>query len=137
VFVLATYLAATDTGASENPLLRLRVDAGAVLAAVAFAAVHLSVLFVVARRTSDPRLAWTRTVLMQNAATLIGLFLMIFVAVFVGPVLGAVAAMLGWAKPVDAGLIVCVAGIRLALALLLTRMPEREVRDIAGQPYLD
>jgi hypothetical protein len=138
VFVVATYLAAKGGGSSGVEMwAQLRVDGEAALAAVGLAAVHLSVLFFVARRTTDPKLAWARMVLMQNAATLIGLFIMIFVAVFAGPVLGVVAKMMGLTRPVDAALIVCMAGIRLALALLLTRMPEREARDIAGQPYLD
>ena len=138
VFVIATYMAATDDGREGNPLARLHVEVDAVKSAVAFAAVHMSVLYLLARNSADPKLAWTRSVLMQNAATFIGLFFMIFVAAFAGPLVGGAAEMLGYTRsPVDAALIVCMAALRLSLALLLSRMPEREVRDISRTPYVD
>ena len=139
VFVVATYLAVTNRGgeSATDVWQRLDFDADAVKAAIAFAALHLSVLYVLARRQPEPRYAWTKTVLMQNAATFIGLFFMIFVAAFVGIAAAGVAELLGFANPADTALIVCVALLRLALCLLLTRMPEREAREIAGQPYVD
>jgi hypothetical protein len=139
VFVVATYFVATGHGSGTwgNPFASLRFDVDAVKVAVAFAALHLSVLYVVARRQPHPRLAWTKSVSMQNAATLLGLFFMIFVAAFAGPVVAGVAETMGWPNPTDAALIVCVAALRLSLALLLTRMPEREVREIASTPYVD
>ena len=138
VFVIATYLAATDRGGEAADVWhRLDFDLDAVKAAIAFAAVHLSVLYVLARRQPDPRYAWTKAVLMQNAATFIGLFFMIFVAAFAGILVAGAAELLGFANPADTALIVCMAALRLALCLFLTRMPEREAREIAGQPYVD
>ena len=140
VFVVATYLVATDQGqdaAGGNPFERLRFDLDAVKLAVAFAAVHLSVLYLMARSQPDPRLAWTKSVSMQSAATFLALFFMIFVAAFAGPMVAGVAEIMSWPNPTDAALIVCVAALRLSLALLLTRMPEREVRQIASTPYVD
>lgn len=138
VFVIATYLAATDRGGEAAEVWQgLDFDIDAVKAAIAFAVLHLSVLYVLARRDPEPRYAWTRSVLMQNGATLVALFLMIFVAAFAGILVAGAADLLGVANPADTALILCVAALRLGLALLLTRMPAHEARDIAGQPYAD
>ena len=76
-------------------------------------------------------MAWASTVLIQNAATLVTLLLMIFVAGF------AAAALQGTALPVDALFLTATAALRTFFAVLVSRMPEHEMRDMARQPYVD
>lgn len=138
VFVFATYSAASGTKLDDAGLWKnLGVGMGAVKAAVAFAAVHVAVLYALARRAKDPRVAWAKSVLMQNGATLVMLFFIIFIAVFAAPLLIGAAYLVGVEASPDRVLIVLAAAVRLFFALLLTRMPERELLDIARAPYID
>lgn len=138
IFVFATYSAASGTQLDDAGLWEsLGLGMGAVKAAVAFAVAHVALLYVLARRTKDPRVAWTKSVLMQNGATLVMLFFIIFIAVFAAPLILGAAHVAGIEVSPDAVLIVLAAAVRLFFALLLTRMPERELLDIARTPYVD
>ena len=138
VFVLATYAIARGGMQSPADLMEaVRLERDAAGASAAFAAAHTGVLYFIARRAPDPKFAWARSVLVQNAATFVTMLLMIFVAAFAGAALSGVAEWWNSTAPIDAALIVLTAGMRLFFALLVSRMPEREMRDIAHQPYID
>ena len=94
------------------------------LASAGLAVLRLAWLYVLARRAPEPKVAWASTVLIQNAATLVTLLLMIFVAGF------AAAALQGTALPVDALFLTATAALRTFFA-------EHEMRDMARQPYVD
>lgn len=140
IFVVATYVVATAGGGQQIE------DIGALLAAdaaasvrwsVAFAALSVATRYVMARRGVDPKFAWTRSVLAQNGATLVAMFLLIFAVPMLGMAIGGIVELTGVALPLEAALVVLAAAMRLFFALLITRMPEHEMRDIARQPYVD
>lgn len=139
VFVVLTYAMGTQHGnaAADFPAV-LPDDANGTLRwSIAFAVVSIMARYFIARRAPDPKFAWARAVLVQNAATFVTLLLMIFVAAFAGATLQEAADLFDIQAPLDAALIVVTAGMRLFFALLVSRMPEREMRDIAHRPYAD
>ena len=139
-FVVATYTVARQGGGGTELHVHdvLPDDTGGALRwSIAFAALSIAVRYLLARREPDPKFAWARSVLVQNAATFVTLLLMIFVAAFAGAAIGGVAELAGVEAPIDTLLILVTAGMRLFFALLVSRMPEREMRSMAQQPYID
>lgn len=141
IFVLIAYgeLIRADgqdaSGAVVEAILAL--DDDVLLWGLAVSAVHLSALALVARLSPRPRLAWVQMAILNAGITVIWLFLLIPVGFLAAGMLGGTTRTSVPAASFDAGLILFAVALRFALALLLSRLPARDLEQIAANPYVD
>ena len=107
------------------------------LYALAYTALHLVAMAVYARTRPQPRKEWVRLATMQGATTFLSLFGLIFGAIFVG--LFAIEFLRLFMPDIDGGsvLVLLAVLIRFGIALLVSRMPEKDLDQIAAKPYVD
>ena len=115
----------------------LDLDPVILLYALAYTALHLVAMAIYARTRPQPRKEWVRLATTQGATTFVALFLLIFAAIFLGV---AVVNVLRWILPgIDSGdvLVLFAVVLRFGIALLVSRMPEKDLDEIAAKPYVD
>ncbi len=141
IFVVVTYGVAAE-GDSGNALAAgIRGLAGfrgaAAWWALFYVAIHIAIALWLALAAPDPRRAWAQSMLMEGGTTFVAMFLMVFVAIFVGAPLVAGLRIIGLA--VDAGTVLAtlMVALRFVLALVVATMPPHERDAIAADPYVD
>ncbi len=140
-FIVVTYGVAAegDSGyalaAGVQGLTRLRGAAGGW--ALLYVVIHVAVSLMQAFATPDPRRAWAQSMLMEGGTTFVALFLMVFVAMFVGAPIVAGLAIIGVDADASVVLGSLMIALRFALALVVATMPASEMDAIAADPYID
>jgi hypothetical protein len=139
-FVLVTYgVARKDElvgAAADSPFGLLQLDLDLLRWTAIYTVLHLGAMLVYARTRPQPRLEWARLALTLGAVTFIAIFVLIFVVAFLGaPAVEAVRWLVGTDVPGDRVLCAIAVLVRLGFALLMSRMPEHDLKQIAAQPY--
>ena len=131
IFQVAAYAGAG--GFAQGPV----VDLPGVGALVALICVRLLVVVAMARRSGDARLYWTREALKRGGVLATAMFLSIFLCFIPGVLL---AGLLRLVAP-DVAADVAIGGVLLlvigAAACLMSTMDDKELADIARDPYID
>lgn len=142
-FVLVTYgVARVEGGGSEDYPLPVAlaslaaIDTGALAWAFGYMVLHLSASLWLAFSSPDPRLAWAKSTLSEGGTTFVGMFLMIFVAIFVATPFAAALVRLGFAVDIDILLACLMVALRTVLALVMATVSERETAAMAANPFL-
>jgi hypothetical protein len=140
-FLTVTYgVAAGRHGEAALPLAldSLRdVDPLAIAWAAAYIAGSLGVGLWQALRSTDPRLAWTKSQLGRGGATFVAMFFMVFVAIFAGRPLLGFARAAGVPLDTDALLGVLMVAVRYVTALIVSTFSEADWKELAAEPYAD
>jgi hypothetical protein len=142
LFVVLTYGVANEgelTGdAAESPFGLLQFDASLLQWTLGFSFVHLGTMFLYARTRPDPRLEWARMALMQSAVTFLAIFFSIFVVAFAGPFAIAALRHVADAQTIPGDQVLCAlaVAVRLGFALLMSRMPDKDIQGVARNPYV-
>ncbi len=110
---------------------------GALAWAVLASAVHIAVLAIQARRSPQPRIAWVQLAIMNGGITVVWLLLLIPLPLLLGSLLVELSVTIASHAPRDTLLVLAALALRLAPALLVTRMPAKDIESIAGNPYVD
>jgi hypothetical protein len=121
----------------EASIDSLGLDAGTALWVVCIAALHLAALRWQAHRNPDPRRQWARLALVQGAINLFTVFGLIFVGTVAALVIVPLLMALDPPWRPDAPLVLVAVGLRYSIALLMSRMTEAELAEIATDPYID
>ena len=114
-----------------------RIDATAIGWMLGAMVLHLGVLVWRSRSSADPQREWAGLALTQGAATLVTLLLLAMGMFLLGPLLAQAGAAMAGERGAHLLLALPVVALRCFFALLVSRMPERELQGIARQPYLD
>lgn len=140
-FVFVTYGVATvgEEGEALDAAVRAlqTMDRSVFGYALIYTALHLVAMAVYARTRPQPRKEWVKLATMQGATTFVALLGLIFLAVFLAA--GALE-MVSWVAPEIKGDHVLAAFavlLRFAVAVLVSRMPDRDLEAIAAKPYVD
>jgi hypothetical protein len=116
---------------------RVRLESWSVLSAAALLALRLAIAARSAKQSVDPKLAWTKAALVRGAVVVIGMFLGVFACFLVGlPLAGALQLLAPDVAP-DVGLGVVLLATQIVLVAVLSTMSDAELREIAGNPYID
>jgi hypothetical protein len=131
IFHIAAYVGAG--GFARGPV----IDLPGVGALAALIVVRLLVVAAFARRSGDARLAWTREALQRGGVLATAMFLSIFLCFIPGVPLAALLLLVAPEVAAD----VAIGGVLLlvigAAACLMSTMDDRELADIARNPYID
>lgn len=140
-FVFVTYGVAVEGDSGEAGMAGVRalsgVDRVQMLWGLGFSAAHLSAMLLYARSRPQPRKEWARLALMQNAATFVALFCLIFVVAFLGPFIVGAVRLVAPEVAGDSVLVLLAALVRFGFALLVSRMPDKDLDEVAAKPYVD
>ena len=90
-----------------------------------------------ARTAPDPRLHWAGAALMRGGALVVGSLLAAFTCFLGGIPLAGLLALVVPERAPDLGIGFVFLATTGIMAIILSTMSERELADIAGQPYLD
>lgn len=112
-----------------------RLDLADISWALGYLLVHVAISLHSARTSPEPRVTWASNNLAEGGATFLALFFMVFVAFFVGRPIVAGLAWLGWSIDVDALLSSLMVLVRYLLMLIMTLIPDSEIKSIANNPY--
>lgn len=142
-FVIVTYgVAKVEGGGVEGYALPVAlevlagVESEAIIWAVAYVVLHLSVSLWLALSSPDPRLAWAKSTLSEGGTTFVAMLLMIFVAIFIATPIGAGLGWIGLTVDIDVVLACLMVAVRSVLALVMASMSEQETAAMAANPYL-
>ncbi len=131
IFILACYAGAG--GFANGPM----PDAQSLLGVILLVAVRGGLLLLEARASPDPRLHWARSALMRGGALIVGSFLAAFTCFLLGVPLAQAMALVWPSHAAD----LAIASVYLittgVLTCILSTMSEREIAEIAGNPYID
>lgn len=138
-FAVVSYGVASE-GDSGNALefgLRAytRLNSSDIGWAFGYLIVHVALSLRSALTSPDPRATWASNNLAEGAATILALFFMVFVTVFVGRPIVAGLAWLGWSIDVDVLLSSLMVLVRYMLMLIGSLIPDSEMKSIANNPY--
>ncbi|HVF35315.1 MAG TPA: hypothetical protein VND91_08325 [Candidatus Saccharimonadia bacterium] len=139
LFLALTY--GTVSGQRDGNALAFSVDALASVDAkgyalgIGYVLVHALVALQVARASADPQRAWVNGMIADGTATLMAMFLMVFVGLLLGSVIVEGFSRLG--AGVDAGAVlgILMVGVRFLVALVVAAMPSESIDAIAANPY--
>jgi len=139
-FLVVTFGIASE-GESGNALAvgvaGLRdLTGGTALWMLAYIVVHLGVALWQAFQSTDPRRIWAQQTLAGSATTFIAMFLMVFVAAFLGIPMSTGLRSMGVELDASALLGALMVLLRFGLALVVATMPAKELDAIAANPYL-
>ena len=137
VFVVATYAAAHGESGGVGIDRLIQLEWSLLAWAFGYSALHLGGMLVYASTQPQPRKAWARLALTQGAVTFIALFCTIFVAAFIGTWLAPMVRIYWPAVQVGDVLVLLAVLVRLGFAILMSHIPERELDEIADNPYVD
>ena len=130
VFLFASYAA----GGFRNGL-KIEPIGFAVLAVLV--AVRLSILAWQASRSAEPRLVWAREALRRGAVICISFFLACFACFIPGLLVVLLLSPLMPDVAADLGLGAVLLLVHGGLALVMSTMSDKELAEIADQPYLE
>ena len=140
-FVFVTYGVASvgDQGEPMQASMEAleAMDRSVFVYALAYTTLHLVAMAIYARTRPQPRKEWVKLATMQGATTFIALLGLIFLAFILA---AGVLEMVSWVSPeikVDHVLALFAVLLRFAIALLVSRMPEKDLEEIAAKPYVD
>jgi F0F1-type ATP synthase membrane subunit a len=111
-------------------------DRTAALWSIGYIVVHLAFALQQALRSADPRGSWKKNVLADGGVTFVAMFLMVFVAIFVGAPLVKGLAVVG--VDVDASLVLATLMVllRFVLSLVGAAISQQEMAAISRNPDL-
>ncbi|MEZ5520627.1 MAG: hypothetical protein R3F08_04005 [Dokdonella sp.] len=112
-----------------------RLDWTDIAWALAYLVLHVAISLRTAMTSADPRATWAQNKLAEGGATFLALFFMVFVALFVGRPIVVGLAVLGSHVDVDALLSGLMVLVRYVLMLIVSLIPESEMKSIARNPY--
>ncbi len=114
-------------------------DADLLLWAAIYSAAHMLAMFVHARRSARPRIVWSENVLLNGAATVIAVLLLIpFTPAFASTLLSALQGRVHiTVATVDQILIALLVLLHFGSALLLNKLPQSVRHEIADTPYTE
>lgn len=138
IFILVGYAVGRsgDNHAMVADLMGLRdVGIADAMWALAYLILGFSISIRTAIRSTSPRKSWAMSNLKGGGATFISLFLMVFVALFVGKPIIAGLAWPGLMIDVDALLSTLMVIVRYVLALVMSTMSESEMDAILQAPH--
>jgi hypothetical protein len=139
-FVLVTYGIAAEGDSGYAGLAAWQALRGTapseLLWAALYLVVHITAALVLAIRSARPRVTWAKNQLAEAGATFVALFLMVFVAAFVGRPLVAGLAVLNVAVDVDLLLGALMVVLRFLLSLVVATFSDVEMEAMAANPYL-
>lgn len=140
-FVVVTYGVALEGDSGDAGKVGLAalmgVDRDLIYWGLAFSAAHLTALLLYARSRPQPRKEWAKLALMQSATTFVAMFCLIFVVAFLGPFAVGGARLVSPEVSGDAVLVLLAVLVRFGFALLVSRMPDKDLDQIAAKPYVD
>jgi len=139
IFLLASYAVVT-AGEGAEPLVALRsmFDTRSALTwGVAYLAMQVTASYLLARRSTDPRLFWARENLVIGGATFVAMFLMVFLTFFLAVPLVAILASAGCGISPDALLSLLMVALRFLLVLVANTISSEEMVAMARNPYVD
>ena len=131
VFILAAYAAAGGFARGVFP------DAREWIGVPLLVLVRGLMLAHAARTAPDPRLHWAGAALMRGGALVVGSLLAAFTCFLGGIPLAGLLALVVPERAPDLGIGFVFLATTGIMAIILSTMSERELADIAGQPYLD
>jgi hypothetical protein len=116
---------------------QLRLDALAVLSAMALLALRLASAARDAKKQPDPKRAWAKAALARGAVVMIGLFLGIFACLFAGLFISRALTHIVPNVAVDVGLGIVLLAVQVFLGAVMSTMTDAEFNAIAANPYID
>jgi hypothetical protein len=116
---------------------RLQLEGWSVLSAAALLALRLAIAARNAKQSLDPKLAWTKAALFRGAVVVIGMFLGVFACFLIGLPLAGALRLVVPDVAADVGLGVVLLTIQILLVAVLSTMSDAELKEIAGNPYID
>lgn len=142
MFVVLTYgeamkaIPGTVPGATAFALIPL--DAELLVWTAVYSAAHMTAMFVHARRSPRPRIVWSENVLLDGAATVMALILLIPLTLVFATALGTLQGRVHiTVAAVDLVLIALLVLLRFGAALLLNKLPQSVRNEIAETPYAE
>lgn len=128
IFLIAPYFASGG---------KVQLEWWSIVSAAALLALRLAIAARNAKQSADPKLAWTTGVTLRGSVVVVSMF----VGVFAGFLLGLpIASLLRVAAPdvaPDVGLGIVLLTLQVGLVAVMSTMSEAELREIAGNPYID
>ncbi len=119
---LSVFLAAAYFGSKGT----MKIEPSSIVSAIAFLMLRMAMIARSAKAAADPKLASTNAALQRSAVVVIGLFLGVFACFIPGLfIVGALKYVAPDVAPDD------------GLVAVLSTMPEAELHEIAGNPYVD
>jgi len=106
-------------------------------AMVGYIVLRLGWSLIQALRSSEPRVAWTKSNLVSGGTTFVAMAFMAFIGLIAGPILFGVASMFDVGVSADALLDVLMVLTRFATAMIGATFSEAEIEAGARQPYVD
>ncbi len=131
IFLIAAYLGAG--GFRNGSAFDLQDLAGL----FALLGARIGVIAFFARRSGDPRLHWAREALRRGGVLVIAMFLSIFACFIPGIPLAALLKLVWPEVAADVAIGGVLLSLQAVLAIVMSTMTEKELADIAQQPYLD
>jgi len=129
IFPLVMYFGAAKASMKFEP--------SSIVSAVAMLVLRIAMIARTARAATDPALAWANAALTRGAVVVIGLFLGVFACFLPGMlIVGALRYVAPNVAP-DVGMGLVLLVIQIGLVAVLSTMTEAELREIAGNPYID
>ena len=107
----------------------------AALWSIGYIVVHLAFALQQALGSADPRGSWTKNVLAEGGVTFVAMFLMVFVAIFVGAPLVKGLAMVGIGVDANLVLATLMVLLRFVLSLVGATISQQELAAISRNPY--
>ena len=129
IFLLVIYFGAAKASMKFEP--------SSIVSAVAMLVLRIAMIARNAKAATDPALAWSNAALTRGAVVVIGLFLGVFACVLPGMI---IVGLLTYVVPdvaADIGLGLVMLLIQVGLVAVLSTMTDAELREIAGNPYID
>lgn len=102
---------------------------------IAYMLIRFIGILVVALTSGDAKLSWARSSLTTGGVTFCTMFLMCFIGFFGGLLIANAGAIAGVHIEVTAVLAVVAIVLHFGLTVLIDTMPQKEMREIADDPY--
>jgi hypothetical protein len=131
VFLLAVYAGA---GGFERGLI---IDPRGVAVVVVLVIGRLLVIAMMAWRSTDRRLYWTRGALLRGGTVLVAMLLSVFVCFIPGVPLAGLLRMAWPMVAADVAVGGCFLLVQVVIACIMSTMSDREVAEISQQPYVE